>query len=168
VAPLLARAGGRPLLVAGVRRARGAWRAVALIHADLKHDNLLVAADRRIAVVDWEMARAGDSAWDLAGLMVRPLLDSAPGRRVWTDAHLGAAAALVSAYCAASGLKPAPIAQRLILYCGVWLVMSLIQFTSVAPEDDREAGERLLEGAEICFTRCDRLVARLLGAGDAG
>jgi hypothetical protein len=165
VAPVLARAGTRPALVRGVRRARGAWRPVTLIHGDLKHDNVLIASDGGVAVVDWEMARIGDPAWDLAGLMARPLLGSSEA--AWGAANEAAAVRMVAAYAAAARLSLPALAQRLVLYCGVWLLMSLLQSRSVAPETDDAATERLLGRASATFGDCDRLVARLVEAADA-
>jgi hypothetical protein len=165
VAPVLARAGTRPALVRGVRRARGAWRPVTLIHGDLKHDNVLIASDGGVAVVDWEMARIGDPAWDLAGLMVRPLLGSSEA--AWGAANEAAAGRMLAAYAAAARLSLPALAQRLVLYCGVWLLMSLLQSRSVAPETDDAATERLLGRAAATFGDCDRLVARLVEATDA-
>jgi aminoglycoside phosphotransferase (APT) family kinase protein len=46
--------------------ARAAWRGDALIHADIKSDNLLFDADG-LHVVDWESIQRGDGAWDIAG-----------------------------------------------------------------------------------------------------
>jgi aminoglycoside phosphotransferase (APT) family kinase protein len=50
---------------------RSEWRDVALIHGDLKWDNILVSGDAPSAraatlrVVDWELARVGDPCWDV-------------------------------------------------------------------------------------------------------
>jgi aminoglycoside phosphotransferase (APT) family kinase protein len=113
-------------------------------------------------VVHWEMARIGDPAWDPAGLMVRPLLGST--EVAWGAANERAAATLLAAYAAASRLSLPALAQRLVLYCGVWLLMSLLQSRSVAPATDDEATERLLGRAAATFSECDRQVARLLAA----
>lgn len=48
------------------------WRAVALIHGDVKWDNcLLLAKDTprpRLRIVDWELARLGDPSWDVGSV----------------------------------------------------------------------------------------------------
>lgn len=50
---------------------RHQWQADTLIHSDLKWDNCLVHVDTslrpasRIKIVDWELARIGDSCWDI-------------------------------------------------------------------------------------------------------
>lgn len=157
--PLLARVGADRAIVTGMRRARGAWRPVTLVHADLKHDNLLLARDGRLAVVDWEMARAGDPAWDLAGLMLRPLL--APDGGGWSEDNQAAAAHLLRRY-ARSPAAQRPLAQRLMLYCGAWVVVSLLQYCSVAATPDEEGIARSLAVARTCATDGERLVTRLL------
>lgn len=164
LAPVLAEAGMRPRLVAGLRRARGAWRAVALVHGDLKHDNLVLRADGGVALVDWELARVGDPAWDLAGLMFRPLLDPDPQMQGWTEANCTAASALLAAYVGDSGLKQQPLAQRLLLFCGAWVLMSVVQYRSTATQPDIEETRRLLDLAEASLTASDELVQKLAGA----
>ncbi len=52
---------------------RERWTPSAVIHGDVRLDNVLVlrdeAADARIALVDWETVQWGDPAWDLAGAL---------------------------------------------------------------------------------------------------
>ncbi len=163
IAPLLASAAQRPVLVQGLRRARGAWRELSLVHGDLKHDNLLLAPGGEVWIVDWEMARLGDPAWDLAGLMFRPLLDPAL-EDAWSTDTIAAAAVLLDAYAGAARLPLAPLAQRLLLYCGAWLVMSVVQYRSTAANPDQPATERLLAAAERSFSGCDQIVGDLVAA----
>jgi phosphotransferase family enzyme len=52
----------------------GNWRLETVIHGDIKLDNVLAweSQDRsgwEVRIVDWEMARLGDPAWDLAGAL---------------------------------------------------------------------------------------------------
>jgi aminoglycoside phosphotransferase (APT) family kinase protein len=50
---------------------RQGWRAQALIHCDIKWDNCIVFARpaskrmTRLKIVDWELARLGDTCWDV-------------------------------------------------------------------------------------------------------
>ncbi|MCU0890169.1 MAG: aminoglycoside phosphotransferase family protein [Sandarakinorhabdus sp.] len=164
LAPVLNAAGQRPALVAGIRRARGAWRPLALIHADLKHDNLLLKANGGVTLVDWELARCGDPAWDLAGLMFRPLLDPAPERQGWTPANQQAARSMLAAYAGASGLARPALAQRLLFYCGAWLLMSVVQYRSAATQPDEGETRRLLDAAEQSLAAPESLVASLADA----
>lgn len=45
-----------------------AWRPSALIHGDMKWDNVVAAGDG-VRLVDWETADRGDPAWDVGGLL---------------------------------------------------------------------------------------------------
>lgn len=158
IAPLLHQAAARPALVQGLRRARGAWRALTLVHGDLKHDNLLQAADGSFALIDWEMARLGDPAWDLAGLLLRPLLS--PQIERFDDTARLAAQTLLDHYCAVVALPSQALGQRLLLFCGAWLLMSLIQSESVSPTQ-ADMRERLLGLAEDCLGSAENWAATL-------
>ncbi len=56
---------------------RGQWRPDAVIHGDVRSDNVLVGSpvggrepgSEDVTLVDWEMAQLGDAAWDVAGLL---------------------------------------------------------------------------------------------------
>jgi thiamine kinase-like enzyme len=51
-------------------RIRNSWRRDVLVHGDMKFDNVVVRADdQSMHVVDWELADAGDSAWDVASIL---------------------------------------------------------------------------------------------------
>ncbi|MBW8873872.1 MAG: phosphotransferase [Acidobacteria bacterium] len=54
-------------------RIRAGWRRDALIHGDMKFDNVVVrraqTPEQTLHVVDWELADAGDSAWDVASIL---------------------------------------------------------------------------------------------------
>ncbi|HXT23089.1 MAG TPA: phosphotransferase [Thermoanaerobaculia bacterium] len=60
-------------------RIRTGWRRDALIHGDMKFDNVVVRAadaasgaddtEPTMHVVDWELADVGDSAWDVASIL---------------------------------------------------------------------------------------------------
>jgi hypothetical protein len=57
-----------PDLGGAVRAALAGWTPACVIHGDLKWDNCLVVesgGDRRVKVIDWELAGFGDPAWDL-------------------------------------------------------------------------------------------------------
>lgn len=55
---------------------RAHWSPSALTHSDLKWDNCLAAGNRsrtRLFLVDWELARAGDPAWDVGSVLAEHL-----------------------------------------------------------------------------------------------
>jgi Phosphotransferase enzyme family len=70
-------------------RIRAGWRRNALIHGDMKFDNVVVRGaqteEQTLYVVDWELADTGDSAWDVASILQAYLtwwigsLESVPG-----------------------------------------------------------------------------------------
>jgi Ser/Thr protein kinase RdoA (MazF antagonist) len=165
LAPLLVRLGADAQVVAGLRRARGSWRARCLIHGDLKHDNVLLrrgTGGLEIAIVDWEMARIGDPAWDLAALAMR--LPMAEGiNPPWTEANLAAVARLVATYGAASGIGLPALAQRVIFYTGVWLIMSALQYLSTfAGDAPTGSADGLADAGASTLQRADALTADLM------
>jgi aminoglycoside phosphotransferase (APT) family kinase protein len=165
LAPLLVRLGADAQVVAGLRRARGSWRARCLIHGDLKHDNVLIrrgTGGLEVAIVDWEMARIGDPAWDLAALAMR--LPMAEGTNPpWTEATLAAVARLVATYGATSGIGLPALAQRVIFYTGVWLIMSALQYLSTfAGDAPTGSADGLADAGASTLRRADTLTADLL------
>ena len=158
-------AAAEPGLIPALREARARWSRLCLIHGDLKHDNVLVCgagASRRVVLVDWEMARLGDPAWDLAALAAR-LPMAAPTEGPWTEDAGAGVALLLGAYAAASGLPAPALVRRLVLYCGAWLLMNAVQHRSTLPPDSRETGASdLAARARSTLLGADALTAALL------
>ncbi len=54
-------------------RVRAGWRRDALIHGDMKFDNVVIRGaqtlEQTLHVVDWELADIGDPAWDTASIL---------------------------------------------------------------------------------------------------
>lgn len=51
-------------------RVRNGWRRNALMHGDMKFDNVVLCrSDDSMHVVDWELTDVGDSAWDVASIL---------------------------------------------------------------------------------------------------
>jgi hypothetical protein len=159
-------AAAAPETVAALRRARGAWRRLCLIHADLKQDNVLIdeaAQPPRATVVDWEMARLGDPAWDLAGPLSRLLL--AAGEVPWTEATEAALRSWISAYAVAARLPAPALVQRTVLYAGAWLLMSAVTQASLHPPAQAFAAVRpVLVAAANAFATADAVTARAVAA----
>jgi hypothetical protein len=164
-ATLLREAAADPALVSGLRAARRAWRPLALVHADLKLDNVLLESGgngSRAVVLDWEMARIGDPAWDLA-LLTAHLAAARGNHAPWPDADLDATALLVSTYAKASGLAAPGLAHRQVLYAGAVLLMMALQHgATLAPGADMSAARSLIMKARATFHSTDRLTAALL------
>lgn len=167
---LLNEAATDALLIAGLRDARALWRPLALVHTDLKHDNVLVATDPdglRIRVLDWEMARIGDLAWDLAGLTARLVL-AREVKPPWSEADVVAAALLLGDYAAATGLRVPALARRLVLYTGAVLTMMSLQHAStVPPGTDPAPARRLMTQARVTFARAAQLTTALIDRAEA-
>lgn len=164
-ATLLAEAAADPGLVKGVREARAAWRPLALIHADLKHDNVLLELHPegvRAWILDWEMARIGDPAWDLAGLCARLAVARGSGPP-WQPPDLEGVARLIEAYTQASGLKPPPLVQRVVLYTGVvLLMMSLQSGAALPPGADASQTRNLIARSRATFQWAPRLTTEII------
>jgi Ser/Thr protein kinase RdoA (MazF antagonist) len=174
VGPLLHEAASDQILVAGLRAARALWHPMVLMHGDLKHDNVLVdtrAWPPRVWLLDWEMSRIGDPAWDLACLAVRlPVVHQAGPP--WAPADLDSVARWLHAYAAAAGLPAPALARRVLPYAGaVLLMMSLQQASMRAPGADLAEARLLLDKARSTFHRLpallDTLLARWPSAGEA-
>lgn len=64
-------------IAAQLERLGGQWQPEALIHGDIRLDNILVTSPTdgtdqssiRLWIVDWEMVQFGDPAWDVAGAL---------------------------------------------------------------------------------------------------
>jgi aminoglycoside phosphotransferase (APT) family kinase protein len=162
---LLAEMAADAFLVSGIRAARSNWRNLCFVHGDLKHDNILVgstATQPSLTVVDWEMARIGDPAWDLAALAARLRLTSF-GDETWTEDNLHGCALLVHTYARASGLNTSALVRRLVLYIGTWLVMVAIQHRSTLSQDDAgNSVSRIVASAVSTFRNADKLTNSLL------
>lgn len=132
------------------------WQRNAWIHHDIKTSNCLwvpgADAEPRVVIVDWELARLGDTAWDLAGMM-HSYIGDAIIRRDQTrasekpsdddeDLSLDAAAKVTSAMCAAYVSKAAlstgergDFLHRCLRYTGA----RLIQLASESQSNSRRA-----------------------------
>jgi hypothetical protein len=121
-------------------RLRKDWRAEALVHGDVKSDNLLVVAGppERLVLVDWELAHFGDPAWDV-GNALHDLLG------FW-----------IRSMPIARGLEPAqmmagarhPLATLQPAMRGLWL-----EYRAAAPVDAAGADEFLLRCTRYCAAR---------------
>lgn len=122
---------------AEVSRAGG----LCLVHHDLKWDNIVVPATSpaTAVILDWELAGAGDPAWDLGCLVAEHLL-RAPGALAPLDA---AASAMLAAYARAA--RPSARAvevfgRRVVLAAVLRIAQLALEVASrAAPGDDMRA-----------------------------
>lgn len=112
----------------------------ALVHTDLNTGNLLVAGDGAVRLVDWEAARRGDPAWDLAHAL-------SPTTTAWVAASacvLGPAdaGALLAGYGDdAVAARVGPLLDAVIFRALAWC----LGFAAGRPEDADEPMDRSLE-----------------------
>jgi Ser/Thr protein kinase RdoA (MazF antagonist) len=169
IGALLADAANDPALVNGLREARRMWRPLTLIHADLKHDNILLrrtATGVRVRITDWEMARIGDPAWDLATLFAR-LLVAREGAPPWGKRDLDGARTLITTYAECSKLSSDALAPRVVFYTGAVVLMMALQKASMTGQEHPDVGARdFVLRSRATFQQAHRLVAQIRGASD--
>lgn len=58
-------------LVYALRNLANSWNdsVTTIIHADIKPSNIIIENQQNIYLIDWEMAMAGDAAWDVASVL---------------------------------------------------------------------------------------------------
>lgn len=171
LAALLRAAAADPCLVTQLRAARALWRPMAIVHCDLKHDNVIVEDDGgglRVRVLDWEMARLGDPAWDLATLAARLVAvggDTPP----WPEQNVDVLAESVRIYSMHSGLDARPLSRRVTSYIGAVLLQLAIQSGSaMAPNFDDHEPRLLIMKARATFRGLDSLSAAVGARASAG
>jgi hypothetical protein len=85
-----------PAIGALLNRLGSSWRRTALIHNDVKFENVLIprgpaGAARRLQLIDFEMAGIGDPAWDLGAAFASHLVAWIRSMPVELDAPAGSA-----------------------------------------------------------------------------
>ncbi|WP_353412241.1 aminoglycoside phosphotransferase family protein [Arenicella sp. 4NH20-0111] len=167
ISSLLSDASQTPALVGGIRCARRLWRPMCVIHADLKHDNI-VLNDTKAIIIDWEMARVGDPAWDLAGLCSRFLLIASHGNG-WSDLEHRCIALLVSIYASQSGLDRVILTRRVLQYIGAWTFMAAIQHQSTLNSNElSKSSASMLQKSIATFQQAQVIEEHILRHIDLG
>jgi aminoglycoside phosphotransferase (APT) family kinase protein len=115
---------------------------VTIVHTDVHPGNLVVTGDGRVRMLDWEAARVGAPAWDLAHAI-------APTTTLWDPAaaaELGPdeVGALLGAYAAARGEDLGDVAARVRALLGVVVVRALSWVLSAHAEGLRAGVDRAL------------------------
>ncbi|HTU12258.1 MAG TPA: phosphotransferase [Allosphingosinicella sp.] len=133
---------------------QGAWRRDTLIHTDMRWENVLLAPrtapldERRLVIVDWELADIGDAAWDVGGMFqaylnfwilsmppdagpapearaaaaTRPLESIRPAIAAFSDAYLDASEAY--------GDTPAPFLERATAMMGARMLVTAFEMSA--------------------------------------
>jgi aminoglycoside phosphotransferase (APT) family kinase protein len=155
----------RPALELSLRRLRATRPAPAgekaptVVHGDFRTGNLLVDPAGLRAVLDWELAHAGDPLEDLGWFCVRAWRFGGGGRA----GGFGSVDELVDAYEAASGtvVDRSAVAWWEAVGTFKWAVMCMIQAASHRA-GGRSSVEHAAIGRRVCENEWDLL--RLLGA----
>jgi hypothetical protein len=150
-----------------LERLERSWRPETVIHGDIRFDNVLVRSTRgddevdavELWIVDWEMVRVGDPAWDLAGALQdflvlwvssMPLSDDLAIEEMTAQARVplgqfrAASRALWAGYRGAAALEVAEVGgflRRAMEYVTVRLIQSAFE---LAVRSDRLAGQSVL------------------------
>jgi Ser/Thr protein kinase RdoA (MazF antagonist) len=140
---------GYPDFGIALDRLRAGWRRNALMHGDMKFDNVVLSPDDdTMHVVDWELADAGDWAWDVASILQAYLtwwiatVKRAPappgedGAQYPLESILPAVHAFWDAYVAARGLTAAeawPELERSVAYAGARMLQTVFESLTFAP-----------------------------------
>ncbi|HEX4963160.1 MAG TPA: phosphotransferase [Thermoanaerobaculia bacterium] len=133
-------------------RLRAGWRRNALVHGDMKFDNVVVRAaqtpEQTLHVVDWELADVGDSAWDAASILQAYLswwistLPRVPGNDANDAAQYPletiqpAIRAFWDAYVSARGLSARDAdleLERAVSYAGARMLQTVYEAMAWAP-----------------------------------
>jgi aminoglycoside phosphotransferase (APT) family kinase protein len=148
-------------------RLRSSWRSENLIHGDIRFDNVVVSepeGDQQLApiglwIADWETARFGDPAWDLAGALQdflvlwvfsMPLSEDMPAGEIIANARIPledlrrSIRALWSGYRRQAGMAPAA-ADQFLLRAVAFSAARLIQTASeLSHQADQLAGRAVI------------------------
>ena len=138
-----------------LERLHAGWRISAVIHGDLRPDNVLVverSSETEVLLIDWESTRRGDPAWD-AGSVLRDslhlwLIGLPTASELSADERLAGAAAPLGqlqpahdafwrSYVETTGLADIDqpgFLERAARYCGARLVQTAWEATSEAEE----------------------------------
>jgi hypothetical protein len=137
---------------------RGRWRAEAVIHGDVKSDNIIIGpAPAPVRIVDWELVQVGDPAWDLAGVLQdalaywtasMPLSAAITAEEMMAQARLpldplrARLRSLWHGYREAAGLSPDVADERLdrvVAFSAVRLIQSAYELSYEADSLDARA-----------------------------
>ena len=123
---------------------RAGWRRNALMHGDMKFDNVVICPDDdTMHVVDWELADAGDWAWDVASILqayltwyLATLRPDGSGAQYPLESIQPAMHAFWESYVAARNFTPDDIRtelERAVAYAGARMLQTVYESLTFAP-----------------------------------
>ena len=172
---LLLELAAQPSIRRSFGRAAARWRPSVLVHGDLRWANVLAETDTGntgLWLVDWELACAGDPAWDV-GCVIADLLGAAATRAVSESAPLPdlweAAHAFLAGYRSVASPPPQEwraLLQRSVALAGIRLIQTLIEYDYA----DLLATMKpvLLPWSALLLSEPPALIAELAGYGRSG
>jgi hypothetical protein len=144
------------------------WTTGAVIHGDLKFDNVLVtlpggqghgdqsAGPIRAWLIDWELAGCGEPAWDLAGVVEGTLTAHMLSTgRVAVPASAALVAAAIDAY---ERVAPAVEPSLLLRWTAARIAQVSLQLAAMAGSEP-DAGERAGEMADLAISIAEEPLA---------
>lgn len=168
---------GRGWVQRGLRLLQADWQRPCLIHGDLKMEHCMERSGPKSSttvLIDWELAKWGDPAWDVAGAFYQELLrlwlQSSAGSHVSADQartlYFGSLMTMMEIF----GFSYVPLTRqigtgadsfirRLILCLGARLMQ--LCFESIENDNDNTAAHPSLRLAELCFAQLPSLAGIL-------
>lgn len=175
-----------PELYRGLAFLQAAWQPHCLLHGDIKFDNLLIqerGAEQHLRIIDWELADIGDSAWDVAGVLVAyvqawllavPVDRSQPDPAVMIpsapfklEAVWPALRAFWNSYARARGFTAGQLEHqrfRCVSFAAARLVLTAFEISQASSEPSPIA-ERFVRLARAVFAEPQRAMVELFGLG---
>lgn len=176
---------GTPELRGPLRELARGWRANGVVHGDMKWANCLLVparegAEPEVRIVDWEMASAGNLAWDVGGVLqsylaawvhsMRPAPGASPAEAAATaelsiDAMRPSLRAFADAYVEAVDVRPAAgraLVRRAVQYAGARLAQTAFE---AMDRRERVSGQAVMV-LQLCanlMERPDQAAEPLLG-----
>lgn len=128
-----------PTIGAGLARLGDMWRPEAVIHGDVRADNIMVrtAAGQPmdLRVIDWELSQTGDPAWDVAGLFEAAVSLAGPDTPGGLPVIQATCRGLFTTYVSARGLtsgKRRDLRRTVMVYCAARIVQSVMETSARA------------------------------------
>jgi hypothetical protein len=173
-----------PALLQCLLALRYEWRYEALIHGDMKWDNLVIGEGVKrepdLRIIDWELVDIGDAAWDVGSVFASYLVDwllalHAPAQRVPLDFGVEARNRLVqmqpalrkfwTAYTSMRGFGAAAARQYLekcVRFAAARLVLAVFEFLYGSPQMTA-AMLSMLQASQNILLNPTRAASELLG-----